>query len=554
MVCKRVSGQDDYFSEENKGVLEIGYFLTSCFIVSGFEHKSKRQTGRDRYKIIKRVAEKHRKDRKEAKKHPNKKSKKDPGVPNNFPFKEEILMEADDLKQQKLLEKEKKKQEKLAKQQQAEEEMELDHQETRGPRTLKKSYKHYSEILKDSNIILIVLDARDPLYCYPKEIEQSKNKKIIIALSKVDLVPKESVSQWIAYFKYPVIPFSTNMDIDSVTLLQAAIDKFKVKAGKLGIIGYPHTGKSNILYQIKGLENVEIEKSTGIIFSKTEKEDESSLVLLRNYTIAKSIPNPQETVTGIFKRFTDKQLMQLYKIHPYQNYNDVLVQIAKHKNYVRRSGLDLNSTARAIMNDFYEYRIPYYTVPDSGKSDSKIDLTNLKCESEFEKIFKIKTVGPFPVDAVPSLPKEYQKNETVVFEESEDEVESMDEDVEIDEDVQVDEEIDNEDLEESEEFEEDDEELSESLADGGPEMSDEESENADVEFTDLPDFVQEMMEEGVAKEDEEPKVEESKVVAKKQKNAKQEQKVAKKQKPEPKKKSAKKATVSNEDYDFGEHF
>ncbi|KAJ3311313.1 hypothetical protein HDV04_004121 [Boothiomyces sp. JEL0838] len=549
MVCKRVSGQDDYFSEENKGVLEIGYFLTSCFIVSGFEHKSKRQTGRDRYKIIKRVAEKHRRDRKDAKKHPKKKSKKDPGVPNQFPFKEEILMEADDLKQQKLMEKEKRKLEKLAKQEQEDTEMDLDQE--RKPRTLKKSYKHYSEIVADSNIILIALDARDPLYGYPKELEQSKNKKIIIGLAKVDLVPKDAVAQWISYFKYPVIPFSTNVEIDSVSLLQAAVDKLKVKNPKLGIVGYPHTGKSNILYKIKGLENVEIEKSTGIIFSKTEKEEESHLVLMRNYNIAKSIPNPQETVTGLFNRFTDKQLMQLYKIHPYQNYNDVLVQIAKHKNYIRRSGLDLNSTARAIMNDFYEFRIPYYTVPPTRNSDTKIDLSSLKNESEFEKIFKIKTVGPFPVDTVPSLPKEYQKNEQIVFEESDDD--EMEYEEEMDDEMEED---GNEDLEESEEFEEEDEELSESLADAGPEMSDEES-DGDIEFAELPDFVQEMMEEGVAEEDEEDEPKAKSEPKNKKPEPKSKKSEGKNKKAEPvgkKSKPAKKAKVSNEDYDFSEHF
>ncbi|ORY04208.1 hypothetical protein K493DRAFT_57420 [Basidiobolus meristosporus CBS 931.73] len=54
--------------------------------------QSKRMSCAKRFKITKRAAEKHRKDRKDAKKNPRpKKAKKDPGIPNNWPFKEQLL-------------------------------------------------------------------------------------------------------------------------------------------------------------------------------------------------------------------------------------------------------------------------------------------------------------------------------------------------------------------------------------------------------------------------------------------------------------------------------
>ena len=60
--------------------------------------KSKRTSLKDKYKIERRVVQKHRKDRKEAKKNPgkfNNKSKKDPGIPNSWPFKEEVRRAVD---------------------------------------------------------------------------------------------------------------------------------------------------------------------------------------------------------------------------------------------------------------------------------------------------------------------------------------------------------------------------------------------------------------------------------------------------------------------------
>lgn len=35
-VASRFSGGGDFFSEENRGILETGYFITSFFLVSGF--------------------------------------------------------------------------------------------------------------------------------------------------------------------------------------------------------------------------------------------------------------------------------------------------------------------------------------------------------------------------------------------------------------------------------------------------------------------------------------------------------------------------------------
>ncbi|KAJ7328620.1 Guanine nucleotide-binding protein-like 3 [Desmophyllum pertusum] len=61
--------------------------------------QSKRMTCHKRFKIERKVKEHLRKQRKEAKLNGNtKKHKKDPGVPNLFPFKEEILKQAEEKK------------------------------------------------------------------------------------------------------------------------------------------------------------------------------------------------------------------------------------------------------------------------------------------------------------------------------------------------------------------------------------------------------------------------------------------------------------------------
>ncbi|CAI4216257.1 unnamed protein product [Parascedosporium putredinis] len=60
--------------------------------------KSKRVTSRLRHKIEKKSAAKQRKERKLSKKNPEWRSKlkKDPGIPNSFPYKEKILQEIEE--------------------------------------------------------------------------------------------------------------------------------------------------------------------------------------------------------------------------------------------------------------------------------------------------------------------------------------------------------------------------------------------------------------------------------------------------------------------------
>ncbi|EME49544.1 hypothetical protein DOTSEDRAFT_122313, partial [Dothistroma septosporum NZE10] len=62
--------------------------------------KSKRVPVRLRHKIQKASANKQRKERKDAKKNPQWRSrlKKDPGVPNLFPYKDKVLAEIEESK------------------------------------------------------------------------------------------------------------------------------------------------------------------------------------------------------------------------------------------------------------------------------------------------------------------------------------------------------------------------------------------------------------------------------------------------------------------------
>lgn len=177
--------------------------------------KSKRQTLKNKYKVLRKVKEHHRKKRKEAKKNGTlHKKQKDPGIPNAWPFKEELVQQ---LKAQKeraaARERARQEAQRQAAQRQAEgDELQALQQgatdrgqayeraATRGAvggaggsyvdYSLKAFYKDFARVVEASDVIIEVLDARDPAGTRCLEVEKfvrrmGPTKKIILLLNKI---------------------------------------------------------------------------------------------------------------------------------------------------------------------------------------------------------------------------------------------------------------------------------------------------------------------------------------------------------------------------------
>jgi nuclear GTP-binding protein len=285
--------------------------------------------------IKKKAAAQQRKNRKNAKKDITWKSrsKKDPGIPANFPYKDKIVSE---LEESRRVEKEKKEQAKLQRQQEREEalargdmvddlmdedeendnhgglaallesaeqaakayngengqddddmddnmddsdedvEFELsDVDEADLHKDIDTSRRAYDKIFKAvveaSDVVLYVLDARDPQSTRSKKVEQAvlqnPGKRLILLLNKVDLIPTDVLTQWLNVLKssFPTIPIkaapgatnsqSFNKNLTSTftaNSLMQALKSFSAKSNLkrsivVGVIGYPNVGKSSII-------------------------------------------------------------------------------------------------------------------------------------------------------------------------------------------------------------------------------------------------------------------------------------------------------------------
>lgn len=240
---------------------------------------SKRVKIAQREKIKKKVKEHRRKTRRDERRSTQWKSKarKDPGIPNSFPYKEQLLNEIEQKRRIQEEEKLARKAEKLAQRngQEAEgaegsdaeaaeddEDGEVDADDVLEdiPLTAPTYRGTLSDLLASDEIktIVLALDARDPqsFRCpwLEAEIRNQKGKKFAFALGRADMVPLETVAAWSAYLSTStgVSAFAISSPSDQLTdntgadKLVQQLDLKGVGKGDVAVVGLAHSGRSTV--------------------------------------------------------------------------------------------------------------------------------------------------------------------------------------------------------------------------------------------------------------------------------------------------------------------
>eukprot|EP00041_Stephanoeca_diplocostata_P014502 m.266135 g.266135 ORF g.266135 m.266135 type:complete len:520 (+) comp19718_c0_seq4:125-1684(+) len=429
--------------------------------------KSKRVNLNVKYKTEKKVRDAHRKKARIDKINQlSGKKSKDPGIPNTHPLKDEMIrremekkerMESLKIKQkldrQSLFNSKRKmpKGQSLEQIQQdaAKRGAEFDNVEApeddgalAGPgvkETSRAYYKEFRKVVEAADVILQVLDARDPLGCRCRRVEQQvlaagSDKRLVLVLNKIDLIPKEALDKWLKYLRndFPTIAFKASTQSQSSHLNQS---KFAAVGGKqsgasgcfgartlislmanfcrnrdirttirVGVIGYPNVGKSSLINSLKrskvcGIgatpgvttvcqeialdKHVKLIDSPGIVFdnpdrkagggashSKAQAARGSDLVL-RNVVRLEDVEDPIPPVTSILERCDHALIMETYGVPEFTGTVEFLQHAARRFGRLKKGGVpDLEAAARAVLQDWNNGKISFYTMPPETRDMS----------------------------------------------------------------------------------------------------------------------------------------------------------------------------------------
>ncbi|XP_062843028.1 guanine nucleotide-binding protein-like 3-like protein isoform X2 [Trichomycterus rosablanca] len=366
----------------------------------------------------------------------NSKGQKDHGLPNVCAFKEHGQKQAE-LRKKRLEEKQERqrlsREKELMKRrsldsfqkdilqrqrdfEQREREMNLleKHEHFENENSKKAYYREFKKVIEAADVILEVLDARDPLGCRCPQVEQAvvqsgTNKKIILVLNKIDVVEK-----WIKYLRneFPTVAFKAstqqqnkNLKRSHVPINHASQELLKSSACvgadclmkllgnycriqdiksaiTVGVVGFPNVGKSSLINSLKRaracsigatpgvtkcLQEVHLDKHIklldcpGIVMATSMSD---AAMILRNCVKIEQLVDPLPAVEAILRRCNKKQVIDHYGVPDFHTTLDFLALLAHRQGKLRKGGLpDSDKAAKSVLMDWTGGRISYFTHP-----------------------------------------------------------------------------------------------------------------------------------------------------------------------------------------------
>ncbi|XP_075394956.1 guanine nucleotide-binding protein-like 3-like protein isoform X2 [Tenrec ecaudatus] len=284
--------------------------------------------------------------------------------------------------------------------------------------TRKAYYKEFHKVVEYSDVILEVLDVRDPLGCRCFQMEQAVlqsegNKKLVLILNKIDLVPKEVVEKWLNYLRneLPTVAFKAstqhqikNLNQCSVPAEQASESLLKSKAcfgaenlmrmlgnycrlGKVrthirvGVVGLPNVGKSSLINSLKRsrsccvgavpgvtkfMQEVYLDKFIRLLDAPGIVPGPNSEVgtILRNCIHVQKLADPVTPVEIILQHCNLEELSNYYGISGFQTTEHFLIGVAHRLGKKKKGGIySQEQAAKAVLADWVSGKISFYTLP-----------------------------------------------------------------------------------------------------------------------------------------------------------------------------------------------
>jgi len=245
------------------------------------------------------------------------------------------------------------------------------------------------KIIKSSDIVLEILDARAIEKTCNLEIEKlikKEGKKLIRVINKVDLInvgelkENKDMTELEPYVLYSVKKKIGKERLKTLIKIEVKRAKIPFPIARVGIIGYPNTGKSSLINSLAGGKRVSVSSERGhtkaihkirltknIILLDTPgviPDNEDSNVVLSdlkkhvkiNVVTYDKVKNPDLIVHEFMK--DNKEVLQKHYGIKSDDAEEFLEKLGRKLNFLKKGGkIDIDRAARVVIRAVQEGKI-----------------------------------------------------------------------------------------------------------------------------------------------------------------------------------------------------
>ncbi|KAI0094922.1 NGP1NT-domain-containing protein [Irpex rosettiformis] len=270
--------------------------------------------------------------------------------------------------------------------------------------TSRRIYGELYKVIDSSDVILHILDARDPMGTLCESVlefvrKEKAHKQVVLVINKCDLVPNWVTARYVQHLtpRYPTIAFhaSPNHSFGKGSLIQLLRQFSQLHSDKkqisVGFVGYPNVGKSSVINTLKSGKVCNVAPVPGetkvwqyITLTKriylidcpgivpTSAKDSQTSTVLKGVVRVEALATPSEHIPALMERVKPVYLSRTYGV-PLPNPDDpseswdpelLLDKLARMKGRLLKGGEpDLDSVAKILLGDWVRGRIPYFVPP-----------------------------------------------------------------------------------------------------------------------------------------------------------------------------------------------
>ncbi|KFO85470.1 Nucleolar GTP-binding protein 2, partial [Buceros rhinoceros silvestris] len=264
----------------------------------------------------------------------------------------------------------------------------------------KRIWGELYKVIDSSDVVVQVLDARDPMGTRSRHVESYLKKEkhwkhLIFVLNKCDLVPTWATKRWVAVLsqEYPTLAFHASLTnpFGKGAFIQLLRQFGKLHSDKkqisVGFIGYPNVGKSSVINTLRSkkvcnvapiagetkvwqyitlMRRIFLIDCPGVVYPSGDTETD---IVLKGVVQVEKIKSPEDHISAVLERAKPEYIRRTYKIDSWKDTEEFLEKLASRTGKLLKGGEpDIQTVSKMVLNDWQRGRIPFFVKPPNAET------------------------------------------------------------------------------------------------------------------------------------------------------------------------------------------